>query len=667
MEKCEPAGLGLKIEAFFEAEKGDLRPLQRSATRRQSTRRRRTARTSRTARGLPEFAPLRQRAILYSRDRLFSVKLRAGGALGSESTPAPDYPARLRFSSFPGKRPEPKATLAFLFFVLRRPVQMLRRIPSTEYRELLSLLQGRAGERIAEADPLEQSGGGRPIDERLVQAIWNEQLIARDRLVTLTGKPVRVVDPGRWSGSGPGPDFRAADLEIGGKRLRGDVEIHVDSAEWGRHRHSRDFEYNGVVLHAFLRLTDNAATDMLHNGEQAERLELEPVLSPDLDTIVRSLGADECHFDEGAAPAECRQAVSRLDPDLVRRFLIQASRERMEEKAARYAAQRSGESADQVLYQAVMAAMGHRGGKTLYFLLAKRTPLEELKDYLRDTPLPELPAALEATLLHVANLAVPRTKTPARTGDELSLGIEGDGDCGESPSDPGLDEETLRYLDTIYRQWTVLSGYFSDRIIPPSRRWFDGVRPQNFPGRRLAGVARLLANFDFRRGLLEGLAARVEEARRRTPKSARDFRREIAQLSLLFAAEGESYWSRHYTLGGKPAARRMQLIGDDRATSVLYNALLPNVLLHARARGDKALEEFVWRLHENFPALPENSVTKFMRGRLFGPAGPPATMDFRYEKFNQALLHVFHECCNDPIRNCEDCVFAGKALARPEA
>lgn len=530
------------------------------------------------------------------------------------------------------------------------------------------------------AEPGDSLQAGLP-DERLVQAIWNEQLLQKDALRTLSGLPVRVIDPGRWSGSGPGPDFRTAELEIGGRRLRGDVEIHVESAEWDRHQHSRDFEYNGVVLHVFLRRTDPALTDELHNGFRAERLELEPVLHPDLDTIVRSLEGGEYQFTPApGTPAGCREAVARLDPDLLRRFLLQAARERLEEKAARFAAQRAGESEDQVLYQAVMASMGHRGGKTLYFLLAKRTPVEELKDYLRDTPPPELSLALEAVLLHVAGLATPAGPVEAApAGEDLFSGPEGAaagspeeagdadgagrGDQPEPCRASALDPETLVYLDRLHRHWSELSGYFTDRIIPPTRRWYDGVRPPSFPGRRLAGVARLLAGFDFRRGLLDGLARRVDEARLRQPRTVRDFRREIAQLSLLFAAEGESYWSRRYTLGGRPAPRRMQLIGDDRAASVLYNALLPNVLLYARRRKNSALEEFVWRLHENFPALPGHSVTRFMTARLFGPAGPPPVLDFRYEKFNQALLHIFSECCNDAARSCEDCVFAARTVS----
>jgi hypothetical protein len=86
-----------------------------------------------------------------------------------------------------------------------------------------------AGDGIAESRKAFSGDPARHVDERIVQAIWHEQLLHGDRLATCSGKPVRVIDPGKWNGEA-GPDFRTAELEIGGRRLRGDVEIHVLSS-----------------------------------------------------------------------------------------------------------------------------------------------------------------------------------------------------------------------------------------------------------------------------------------------------------------------------------------------------------------------------------------------------------------------------------------------------
>ncbi|MGI8906711.1 MAG: DUF2851 family protein [Candidatus Sumerlaeaceae bacterium] len=520
----------------------------------------------------------------------------------------------------------------------------------SRYEELKALLRGESFCIAENAESLPQELP--PFDERLVQAIWHEQLVHADKLQTVSGKTIRVLDPGQWNGE-RGPDFKSADLEIAGQRLRGDIEIHVHASDWERHNHQRDFEYNRVILHVVLHCDNGAPTDLLHNAQQVDRLELAPVLNPDLDTIRRSLAGEDFMFADRSdnAATSCHHSVARVNEELLREFFLEAAHQRLESKVARFQAQRSGESLDQVLYQAIMTAMGYKGGKTLFFLLAKRTPIEELKDYHRDTPLPELPIALEALLLHVANLAAPSAKTLGAPGDMLE-------DSCESPL---LDADTLVYVDRLHGYWHLLSGYFQDRIIPPTRRWFGSVRPVNFPTRRIAGVARLLTNFDFRRGFVASFARAVRDAAARQPKSSRDFKREIMQLGLLFSAEGESYWSTHYTLGGRRAKKPMQLIGEERALSVLYNALLPICILYAREERDPALEKFLWRLHEHFPALPENAITRFMRHRLFGETGPPAGLNFRFEKHNQALFQVFHECCNNAALTCEDCIFARRA------
>lgn len=535
---------------------------------------------------------------------------------------------------------------------------------ASRYEELKQRLRGGTSSSVAEDTSRSLQPALPPLDENLVQAIWHEQLLHTDQLKTLTGQTVQVHDPGQWN-SGAGPDFRNADLVLGDQHVRGDIEIHLVSSDWERHNHHRDFDYNRVVLHVVLTNDDGRRTDDLHNGSRIERLELTPYLNPDMDTIRRSLAGEDFLFSdrtEGTG-STCHEAVARVAPELLHDFFHEAARQRMESKIARFAAQRVGSTLDQVLYQAVMTSMGHKGGKTLFFLLSKRVPLEELKQYMASVPLPQLPLALESVLLHVAQLAQPTRPARKNSGTTDLLSPADESASAGACSGELLDEETLTYLDRLHCFWSQYSGYYQDRILPPTRRWFGSVRPVNFPTRRIAGVARLLSNFDFRRGLVSTFVSRLEDSRARQPKTSRDFKREIAQLSLLFAAQGDSYWSRHYTIGGRPSPRSMQLIGDDRALSVLYNALLPMTLLYAREEGKTTLEEYVWRLHEHFPALPENTVTRYMRHRLFGVAGSAPGITFRFEKHNQALFQVFQECCSNTSLTCEDCIFRAQACA----
>lgn len=476
-----------------------------------------------------------------------------------------------------------------------------------------------------------------PLDERLVQAIWNEQLLKADVLVTADGRPVRVFDAGQWNGEA-GPDFRGADLQIGGQRLRGDVEIHVYAGDWDRHGHQGDFDYNNVVLHVVLYRDDLRAHDDLHNGGYVPRLVLEEFLEPDLQTIRQTM-AGEDYFYAARNPElgpGCHLELARLTDGQFCDWLTELARCRMKSRMERYRAQLGTVSLDQVLYQAMMTSMGHRGGKTLFFLLARRAPLSDLRLVLQQKAAEELPEALECILLNVAGLASHRTQ-------------------------PDLDTESAAYVARMDKNWTHYGRFFSDRIIPPTRRWMTGIRPVNFPSRRIAGMARFLASSDFRGDLCGWMADVFRTSAARLPRSAKDFKREIAVLQAMFVEQDESFWSHHYTIGGKPSRGPMALIGNDRALSLIFNAVLPVMLIYSEEMGDDVLEKYLWRLHDHFPALQENSITRFMRERLFPGGLSRRGVTFRLEAQNQALIHLYQECCSNTELTCENCAVRQRA------
>jgi hypothetical protein len=493
-----------------------------------------------------------------------------------------------------------------------------------------------------------------PLDERLVQAIWNEQLLKSDVLVTADGRPVRVFDPGQWNGEA-GPDFRNADITIGAQRCRGDVEIHINASDWDTHGHQRDFDYNNVILHVVLYRDDPRAHDDLHNGEYVPRLVLDDFLEPDLATIRQTMAGEEYFYaprDPKLGPG-CHLEIARLTDGQLCDWLRHCARLRMESRIQRYRQQAASSSLDQALYQALMTSMGHRGGKTLFFLLARRAPLDDLRLVLQQTPPAELPAAIECILLNVAGLASHRSPAKVQAGDFLSDNSDG---RGVTPIAGRLDPESAAYVAQMEQSWAHYGRFFSDRIIPPTRRWMTGIRPVNFPSRRIAGIGRFLAATDFHGSLVGWLADVLRASAARQPRTAKDFKKEINALAALFTAGDLSYWSHHYTIGGRPSKSPMALIGGDRALSVIFNAVLPIMLFYAGHMGDDILEKHLWRLHDNFPALQENTITRHMRQRLLpGPVNRPG-VTFRFEAQNQALIHVFHECCANADLTCENCM-----------
>lgn len=84
--------------------------------------------------------------------------------------------------------------------------------------------------------------------ERLLHFIWQFQYFNRSELVTTGGDPVRIYFAGHYN-SNQGPDFTDAKIKIGATTWAGTVELHVQSSDWKKHKHSGDDNYNNVVLH----------------------------------------------------------------------------------------------------------------------------------------------------------------------------------------------------------------------------------------------------------------------------------------------------------------------------------------------------------------------------------------------------------------------------------
>lgn len=117
--------------------------------------------------------------------------------------------------------------------------------------------------------------------ELVLQQLWNSRRFSDLPLQSLSGRPFRLLDAGRWN-PGDGPDFRLGRILLEEEReeleLCGDIELHVHEADWLGHGHSEDSGYNAVMLHVFL--FPAASPVRLQNGSKPLRFCLKPYLRP---------------------------------------------------------------------------------------------------------------------------------------------------------------------------------------------------------------------------------------------------------------------------------------------------------------------------------------------------------------------------------------------------
>lgn len=505
-----------------------------------------------------------------------------------------------------------------------------------EYREAVRQAFRRAAGPVAadkgrEYDP---APAVTPLDERLIQAVWRSQMLATDSMRLADSTPVRVLDPGQWTGMA-GPDFRQARLMIGSELVTGDVEMHLDASLWRSHGHDRDMDYNGVVLHVVFRIDDGEVRDTLHSGATIPRLELEPYLFPDLETIQRSITPDDFSYERPAGLGRCYDLMTGSDGGLILDFLDRAGDERLESKIRRLEEQTRSGDMEQVLHQSVMMTLGSGAAKSLYYLLARRTPMAEVRDFLGEFPAADRRAGFESLLIHLARLE------PA-PGDE----------AGDE------SEEAARYLARIKELWARLEPFWSDRRMAPTKKWYRGIRPVNFPARRLSAAALVHARYmEKEASLLEDLVRRALQWAPELEKAvpAKKVHPAIRELVSIFEVEDpSSFWAARYSFAARPAPRPMKLLGASAARSVVFNAVIPALALAGRMRGDATLERAARRLYAIFPVLQANHITEFMTHRLFGDSDRAKNF-ISTERRRQALFQIFHACCMNDQHNCDGC------------
>ena len=298
--------------------------------------------------------------------------------------------------------------------------------------------------------------------EDVLVAAWYGLRFAREALRTLEGDEVRVVSPGvRTAGSGP--DFHDAQLWIGGREVRGEVELHCDTAEWVRHGHDRDARYDRVALHVSLTAGAEIVTS---SGRLVPRLIVsplgnEPSARRRVPAVAAEAGIGPCH---AASPARLVRELESFGVERLRR------------RAARFAEWARDDGEDEAVWRALAEAMGYGANYQAFRALALHVPWRSLSD---TAPGPDRAIAVEAALLQASGLW---------------------------PADPKDPESRTRLL--------LLHATLPSPPAEPFRpaAWRPAVRPPDAPVRRFAALAALVALAASPAALVDAWAAATESA-----------------------------------------------------------------------------------------------------------------------------------------------------------
>ncbi|MGE9291914.1 MAG: DUF2851 family protein [Puniceicoccales bacterium] len=212
--------------------------------------------------------------------------------------------------------------------------------------------------------------------EKQVQRIWATRAFRLEGLVTRSGKRLEVLDPGRWNFQ-EGPDFREAILEVEGRRVHGDVEIHLHERDWFRHGHGSDPNFDQVVLHVVLFPDRREGLEQGAGQAKFETLEWLKYLDRDLETYFEDQGVDQL-LDEGLP--ESLAGLLKLPVEARESVLQQAAQERWERK--RVVAQTRVRCVDRdgAFHQVLLEVLGLKRNRATMSRLAIEFPLERWAD-----------------------------------------------------------------------------------------------------------------------------------------------------------------------------------------------------------------------------------------------------------------------------------------------
>ncbi len=442
------------------------------------------------------------------------------------------------------------------------------------------------------------------VPEHVVQCVWYDQLFDGTALTTQDGRRVRVVSPGWWNRS-EGPDFKGAQLEFNGRLRTGDVEIHLRHGDWRNHGHHFDTRYDEVLLNVVLQSEPPDTPIETASGRAVAVLSLAPYLGEDIRAIADRLAVEDFPYRVEGTLGHCAALVEAYGSDNMMRLLELAGEWRVLFKARALRERMDRVSADQAIYEEVLAACGFSHFKYHFHAVARQLPYERARQLALEDAL-----LLEAAFLQLAGLLpneLPEVTSAAPHFARLRA----------------LRRDKLSGLRPMPLEWKRV-----------------GVRPTNNPERRFAGAARFLAR-TAKRGLAESLhdvwqTAETTLARRQA-------------FEKLFSAPG-GFWATQCTWTGKQLQRPVAMIGGGRVRSIIGNVFIPAALAIARQKRDRLFEERVFDFYAKLPSEPDNHILNIMAPRLFGLEAKPK-LTFRTQ---QGLLQMHRDWC-EPNPSCRNC------------
>ena len=423
-----------------------------------------------------------------------------------------------------------------------------------------------------------------------MQYVWQHRLWIPGTMTDVDGNAVSVIDPGLLN-TNAGPDFFNAKVRIGSRMWVGNIEIHVRASDWHRHGHDSDKAYDSVVLHV---VQNSDARIKRTNGEVIPQLVMQ--CAQDFHSRYNAM------VNNPMVELSCAQYIPSVEPIHLRSWITALAHERLLAKCDRIHAlyKRLNGDWQAVVFVTLARALGFGLNSEPFERMALSVPPAVLMKH-RDNPL-----ALEAVLLGQSGLL----------------------DEGQQ-----VDASSAEYFERLRGEYSFMCAKFGLKA-PESLGWkMARMRPQNFPHRRLAALAAIVAG---------GFA----------PASKIFYVKDIESARELFNVVLKGFWAGHVNFGPGIDGGEARAFSTDSQNILIINVVAPLLAAYGELYGHEESRERAVAMLESLPA-ERNNIT-----RLFRDAGIDCPDAFT----SQALIQLRREYCEP--RKCLYCRLGHRFLSR---
>lgn len=388
--------------------------------------------------------------------------------------------------------------------------------------------------------------------EYLLHYIWKNSIFTSFDFQTTAGETIKIIHPG-YAHQDAGPDFKQAIIKINRILWAGDVEIHIHTSDWFKHKHHQDPKYNSVILHV---VYEDDLPDVKETKDKFPILELKNYINQKVienyESIYKSSQILPCNTFIQNKIEHDKDYLKLIFTDLYSKLIT----ERLEYKQIQINKIYTETKGDwnETIFRLLAINFGFKTNQPAFELMSKSIPFKVLRNHSNN---------------HLQVYA-------------LLFGQSG-------MFENQLDED--EYYTTLQNEYLYLRKKYN--LVPIHiKNWnLLRLRPLNFPCIRIAQLCEVIHHYPQ-------LFSHIEN------------HTELAQFEHIFLKKPDSYWETHYHFG-TPSAEHSVLIGKSTFNLLMINTIIPVLYTYGAFAGRTYLQERALDLYTVIDAENNHLITRY--------------------------------------------------------